>query len=453
MPIENTHDTGEQRSSPPAVGTTLMTIPNEILEKIFIKIALDAAAVWSHIFLPFNTNPKGILTLMLVCQKWHRIAEPILYRRQQYIAKPPITSEHAGSLLHLLDRKPYLAGYIRELSIDARPDNFDEAVLKILHHCKRLTLLHLDGQLSAPPSAVPAAIQSLPLKSLSITTVESSLLRDGFFNFLLGLRYLENLKIGDWASPYPTTDLKRLPADFRRQSNIKTLQLKEPNTYPTLTEDCLALSAALEEVILTGFEFSRSSWYYSSDQIQALLLPHCDSLRRVELSSILKGDSTPCPLPDFSVFPRLEQLSLCPYHVFYHEKPTDLYRKLAAPNLQLLILHFHPESTHYVGADVFGEAQIDWLEEFASVHSQTCLAANFRELHIIFFPSVEDSEDLSWPWDRLDRAAEIVSRHGIKLIYSEPPTSRAEWETEAEAMAKVLKEGAARRKLREQQRE
>ncbi|OJD17664.1 hypothetical protein AJ78_02255 [Emergomyces pasteurianus Ep9510] len=437
MPIENTCGTGAQRSSPAAAAvdtTKLMEkIPDEILEKIFMMIAFDAAVGLSHIFLPLNTNPKGVLALMLVCQKWHRIAEQILYRRIEYMGKPPITSERAGSLPHLLDRKPYLSNYIRELSIYGPWEIYDDVVLKILPYCKRLRLLHLDGELSAPPSAVPTVIKNLPLKSLSITTVESSLLADGFFNFLIGLRYLENLKIGLWAPPYPITDMKRLPADSRGQSNIKILQIEETNTYPTLTEDCLALPAALEEVLLTGLGFSRSSWYYSPDQIQALLLLHRDSLLRIQLSGIriLNQDPTLGPLPSFTLFPRLEQLFLCAYQVFSKEKPTGLYHKLSAPNLKLLILHFDYADTHHLGAEDFGEAHINWLEEFASVHSQTSLAENFCELHIMFRPLIEDSEDFSWPWDRLDRAAEIVSKHGIKLTYSERTCSRAEWEAMA----------------------
>ncbi|OJD22465.1 hypothetical protein ACJ73_06191, partial [Blastomyces percursus] len=441
----------------PVDATLMEKIPDEILEKIFLKIALDDAVGQSHIFLPLNVDPRSSLTLMLVCQKWHRIAEPILYRRLKYVCKPPITKEHAGSLLHLLDQKPYLSDYIRELfiygpelvycenSIDLQEQVFDEAVVKILPHCKRLKFLHLDRELLGPPSAVPTAIKNLPLTSLSITTVESSLLRNGFFNFLLGLRYLESLKIGLWASPSPITNVERLPADFRRQSNIKFLELQEANTYPTLTEDCLAFPAALEDILLTGFHFSRSTWHYSSDQIQALLLLHRDSLRRIRLSTISKQPGTSWPLPSFSSFPSLEQLFLCAFHVFNNEKPTDLYRKLSAPNLKLLILHYDLETSHYIGGEQFGEAQINYLEEFASVHSQTSLAKNFCELHIMFYACVEDSEDLSWPWDRLDRAAEIVLKHGIKLTYSPPHSSREEWEAEA----KVIKERATRRECKE----
>ncbi|OAX79249.1 hypothetical protein ACJ72_06436 [Emergomyces africanus] len=433
MSTENTLKTEAHSNSSPALDTTpVKKIPEEILEQIFSIVALHPPVSSWH-----DSRYKETLAVMLVCRRWHRIAEPLLYRRikfgQSETSDPLISLQDGRRLLQSLKRKPYLSNYIRDVTIGSSfryghnestglyevSDVFNELVPEILRYCNETVVLWICELSSA--SSVLEAIKKLPLKSLSIQRVNYSLFSDVFFNWLVSLRSLEELHIGTWRK-HSSLPLNSLPTSLRGQSNIKIFKLDETNTCPTFTESCLALPAALEEVSLRGLRWSRSDWHYSTDEIQALLVLHRDSLRRIRVSYL----DTSGLLPTFAIFPRLEQLFLCAYQVFGKEKPTELYLKLCAPNLKLLILHVDAEVTHSLDSESFSETEVEWLEQFASAHSQTLLAKKFCELHVIFFPVVECSKDLSWPWDRLDRAAEIVSKHGIKLTYSEP-TSREEW--------------------------
>ncbi|WEW60217.1 hypothetical protein PRK78_005702 [Emydomyces testavorans] len=417
-----------------------MRLPEEILIEIISLVALSGTKFHQPVQRD-DLNHRQILSMMLVCQRWHTLAEPFLYRRLRFGHVWPYDPERDWDFLRFLEYQPHLANYVREVDVHNRAIEIDGLVLDILSCCKRTQRLNYFGRLSNTPSAVLEAIKSLPLKKLYLGSLTFNLLMDHNFLFLLELRSLEELHMQDWSSEYGTivpvnlrypspTEFDNLPTKYIRSSNIKTLHLGRPNSFPSLTTYLVFCPIHLEEISLEGLDCAGGpeQTFLSPDEIEQLLGLHRDSLKRIRVLTLGSISSNfKDLLPSFIAFPRIEQLWLCATQVFRRETPCDLYRKISAPKLSLLILEFSEEVCYYGGGDAFNGAEIQWIQEFATIHSQTHLAPKLREIFIIFRPILENTQDFSWPWDRLNKVAEFCSPRGIKLTYSEP-IDRAEWD-------------------------
>jgi hypothetical protein len=167
--------------------------------------------------------------------------------------------------------------------------------------------------------------------------------------------------------------------------------------------------------------------------IEQLLGMHRQSLKFIEIG-IIPG--TPAGMLDFSSFQCLEELHISIYDLL-SETPSNAQAKLAAPCLRHLPVSFRTEYLHQESHNAFAGEQVRWMQDFANLKTRHHPDSQLKTLFINFNPrnlaSWDDSgHGLTWRWDYLDEAVQILAQHGVALTYSEPGRSRQVWEAAVE---------------------
>ena len=105
------------------------------------------------------------------------------------------------------------------------------------------------------------------------------------------------------------------------------------------------------------------------------------------------------------------KLSLSAWNSIRVETPPNTLRKLSTPSLRHLTMDFSCEDQHSESPDDFGEAQITWMQDFASSMKLHYPSTKLKIVVIEFNPDVHphwfcrgDSDSSSWPWKRLEQA-------------------------------------------------
>jgi hypothetical protein len=91
-------------------------------------------------------------------------------------------------------------------------------------------------------------------------------------------------------------------------------------------------------------------------------------------------------MPDFLEFPNLEDLSISAYNTIQFETPSVTLQKLAAPKLQRFTIDFFKESRYLEGRSHFGEEQVRWIQEFASLKQKESPFSWLDKVVIVFNP-------------------------------------------------------------------
>ena len=386
--------------------TTTARIPPEVLIEI-LKYA-------SH-------EHKRISDLMVVCRRWHQIVEPLAYRQ---LAIQPDVTEQIQYIRRLVDRLEYCAHlnqYPREVYLELlRGPVILHLGIRLVQCCRKVEVLSFHGLLEAGPSPLLEAIASLPLRKLSLSGVK------GYpsVNFIIQLcakSTLQTLKVKGYGwsrhgypsigqpeddSPIPFPDVleKLLPPSQHGTSRLKTLDLSDPHTTPDVSSCLLTLPSALQQLTFRFPTYLKYAIHYTPDVVQRMIHPQSKSLKEIGLGSIpSRTPGRAAGIPDFSIFPELENLGISAYDVF-SEAPVDASRKLAAPKLCQLILDC---SVHK--AEGFGKVQLKWMEDFLVFFPRTTL----KEIRLLF--GIGGRE---WPGDCVLEAKKAAAAHGISLAYS-----------------------------------
>jgi hypothetical protein len=91
-------------------------------------------------------------------------------------------------------------------------------------------------------------------------------------------------------------------------------------------------------------------------------------------------------MPDFSKFPSLEDLSMSASNTIQFETPSVTLQKLAAPKFQRFDIDFFEESQYLEGRSHFGQEQVRWMQEFASLKQKEFPFSRLDKVVIVFNP-------------------------------------------------------------------
>ena len=145
-----------RRTAPRRRFATLADVPEEILERILALILVQSPEPSRASWHPYQTPPTAspnVISPLLVCRSWLRIATPIHYRH-------PVlrTPRHVELLLRALRHTPSLAPCVRSLHLHAT----SPALRDLIPMCSMLDTLDVtvdnaDSTLTVTTGVIPAA--------------------------------------------------------------------------------------------------------------------------------------------------------------------------------------------------------------------------------------------------------------------------------------------------------
>ena len=452
----------------------IAVLPDEILLEIFSYIPLKAH--WEV------RKGESQAPLVFVCQKWHRVYEPILFRRIPLAIGvsghfPEKTIPGARQLLAMIKAHPQIRNYPRALHLELNypasltfPD-----LLCLIELCKELRTIILHSDILRPSlpffqtlishplledltlggyfelgPTLELIFQTFSLPKLKRLRLESYQLRGDYFDPILPFR---NAHTGKAITGKTLEDLQ---APYRHhRSSVEILELLDPRCQPLVTEYILRGYSCLVDLALTCFS-KRAMDFYSTDEIQKLLDMHSKSLKRIKLGFYANGGAA---MPNFTEFPCLEEVHLSAYNVVKTAK-QDALEKLSAPKLQLLTLAFNTEDEYIgihqglkVGQNDCRPRRIEcgvalWIEYFALLKKSHSHEVKLDKVNVEFrssdnphryrfrTPGANDSDTsliwsdhgVEWPWEQLEVAREKAAVYGLKMEYSKPTWTREEWD-------------------------
>jgi hypothetical protein len=363
-------------------------------------------------------------------------------------------------LLQNLQVRPDLRGHAKAIYIQLSSPNQNTCnnIAMIVAYCKATRSIMLCTDLTHLTLPLLDAMANLPsLESLRLSGSSSGpsihMVLDHFD--LPSLKSLELSRYGigkgtdpsaQWPSYVPATQLdldRLLSPDRYHTGNVTSLVLSDPSTPPGASEQILRWPAHLERLSIISLTHSSYAREYTLESIERLLSMHRQSLKFVTIGIVGGGRRG---MPDFSCFHFLEELHLSAYELF-SETPSNALAKLAAPYLRHLSMTFSTEDQHSESVRGFAMEQVRWMADFAALKASAYPTSRLETIYIGFNPDDNpfwwsDFEDVTWPWDYLDQAVQILAQHGLVLTYSQPTWPKQEWE-------KFVEQGRAYKALRD----
>lgn len=180
----------------------------------------------------------------------------------------------------------------------------------------------------------------------------------------------------------------------------------------------------LTQFLFTSFAYN-SPHFTDSETIRAMLLPHRETLKRVDIGYQRHPHRQPDQLLDVSDFPKLERLGLS-----RRQMPEDLELSAAEASLLLALLlktfawDLSMKDCYGIEASYnFGEKEETWLREFLrmAVKRDTAL----KNVVVDFgrdpwsLPSTKEGQG-EGTWDRLGSLKKEFRPHGVTVTYPEP---------------------------------
>lgn len=353
-------------------------------------------------------------------------------------------------LLQNLQERPELGRHIEAISIQASNPNQNTCIniARIVAHCNtaRSISIHMSlTDLSFPLLDAVARLPCLEILSLSGYTGGPSVYTVLNYFELPSLNSLKLFRYGigrgtDPGAPCPkdvpatANDLDQLlPSSRYHTSHVTSLVLSDPSTPPRVSELILRWPQRLEKLCIRSLIHSSYAGEYTLSCMERLLGMHRQSLKSITIG-IIPG--TRVGMPDFSSFERLEELYMST-HELLSETPSNAQIKLAAPCLRHLSMSFSTEDQHSESHGAFAVEQVRWMADFAKLKTRHHPDSQLKTMYIGFNP--DDSpllwynfEDVTWPWDYLDEAVQILAQHGVAMTYSESSWPKQEWKEAVE---------------------
>ncbi|KAF4221733.1 hypothetical protein CNMCM5878_008183 [Aspergillus fumigatiaffinis] len=364
-----------------------VTLPNELLLLIFSLLEAEQT--------PHEIKLAQWSPLTRVCRRWRDIAETLLYRtlllkdRNPRIVKWWATDKQRLSrLLSTLQKRPHLRYYTQSLQVTIDDDVYSEDILHIMDLLPSIRQLTI--QLDLVKSSYLPLLQSvarLKLEELEFVGYGASPSLNLLFTILSQMPTLRRLSTYRWGwcrdgsiytsctyddSASITADelSQLLPLNKQGRSALTSLDLQNPKTSIEVTECLLRLPARLQEISLLSLCYGAYESQYDANSIQQLLSIHKDWLQKITLGPIPPQGEV---IPDFSDFPRLNDLHVALYNSSSNERETPyvIYKKIAAPSLRRLVIDLGHEC----------QPNDQWIAEFLALvrlarkecPPQTCL--------------------------------------------------------------------------------
>jgi len=427
------------RPSPPPGKCVISTLPDELLAQI-----LDHLAPTN----PYRYHPDyaDCLQIPIVCERWRRLYEPILYRRIDLGDSSQRESHCTASLLKIFEERSSIAGHVRDICVNILPPSRNDtcrAVAHVVQCCKSLRELSLHMEM--PPAVWPIihAASKIPrLERLRLINFEyGPALQMTLAHFVMpSLKELElrgyglsfNNKPGArWHHVAQSTfpDLDHIFSKHFYNGAVTALNLTDPSVPPGVTKRLLQWPAHLARLSIRSLTCSPYVELYTVDAMQQLLDTQRRSLQHVVVGMI-HGETK--GIPNFSHFQHLQTLQLSKHNLLA-ETPYEAALKLSSPLLRHLSISSCNEDQHEAIRNVFATDQIRWLEDFASHITAKGTASNRLDtIFVIFYPGVilgdfDEVEDQTWPWEYLEQAVQALSRYNVTLTYTEPFYTKQMW--------------------------
>ncbi|KAH6724491.1 hypothetical protein BKA61DRAFT_588555, partial [Leptodontidium sp. MPI-SDFR-AT-0119] len=430
----------------------ISVLPNEVLFEILSYIPPKR-----HRYELVKDEERFPLTL--VCKKWRRIYEPVLFRTIMTHYPTTIFLSRMRGLLGLLYTRPHLRGYPRKICISIYQTVAHAAVCRILTAiikcCTGLREVSFYSVHTPDTSELLSTISTLPrLEHLGLGSPSLQLFfRDFTLPSLKSLhlsqygpgRNPEDSSVSWPGEPIPITRtcLKHLlPPNRYRTGDVTRMLLRDPSCLPNVTEHILRWPSALTDLSI-WLSHSAGGKYYTMEAMQRILDIHRSSLKRVTLGMLPGCYVGRTGSPDFSSFPYLEELRMSAYSLIRSETATDAARKLSAPNLRCVTLSFSVEDQHSESRSDFGKEQVTWIQEFAKLKKEKYPGSKLEKMAVFFDPNENPyhlrrllrgppeqvpvsgiAEPLTWPWEYLEEAKQCAAEFELRVEF------KAEWTRE-----------------------
>ncbi|KAL3429563.1 hypothetical protein BDV09DRAFT_190015 [Aspergillus tetrazonus] len=422
--------------------TCILRLPNELLESI------------SRYAYPPERRKERYRTLAswcLICRRLYPLVLSHLYGDLIVSCNPPeVQHESVSKLLHRSCRQnPALCGLCQRLTLYYHDyaASYQEEMGNPLYYIANDFTTWFTG------------VRSLTLFELRDNERVWQLLRQGLCKFRslteLSLRQAYRYDIDFWRVVDMISELAypqlRTPALYGvnirdssarekaqrkpRTSRIRSLKLQCFMGTPDDLEELFQWPEVLEEFHLQytfGDNYSDGGAYdsWGLATLRPILAIHKSTLRSIKIRALnIRG------LAGFDVreFERLEELSLSSsiicrlYKAWKHDDHT--LSTLVGPRLRSFELDLTLEDQqHCESLGDFGEMEENWLRALA--HFAVRQEYPLREIRIQFAPYGYETSDLDgrYSWDRMDDLDRELQLHGIRVHYSPPTVSRAEFE-------------------------
>ncbi|KAL4746854.1 hypothetical protein BDW72DRAFT_183940 [Aspergillus terricola var. indicus] len=431
----------------------ILRLPDELLESIlwYACPPVDGARYKPIVQEQREKRYSTLASWCLICWRLYPLAMSLLYGDLVVGCSPPrVQRESVSKLLHRSCRQnPTLLGLCQQLTLNYRdhgPHYEEESGNPLYYIANDFTTLF-------------TGVRSLTLFELRGDERAWKLLRQGLCKFRslteLSLEHATSFDMDLWrvldmvnelACPQlrtlalygVTTKDSSARAKTQRKprtSRIQSLKLRCFIGTPDDLEELVQWPEILEEFHLE-FTFGDSYSdigaysYWSLATLQPILAIHKSTLRSIKIRALDTGGLAGF---DAREFERLEELSLssatiCRSYKAWKRDDHTL-STLLGPRLRAFALDMTLEDQqHTESLNDFSEEEENWLR--ALCHLAVRQQLPLREIRIQFAPYEYDLYDSnSWyPWDRMDDLNREFQLHGIRVRYSPPTVSRAEFE-------------------------
>ena len=431
-----------QRRLPPSLPREkcfLDILPDELLAEILDYFA--PATYCSH-----HPLYEHCLSILLVCKRWLRLYEPMLYRRLDLGNSTWEISRRTSQRFKVLQEHSDIQNHVRAIDIQLR-NRPSEATCRmiaaIIGRCKATRILSLQTEWDIIVWPIIHAVKDLP--RLAVLRLyghgDGPSLQAIFAHFKQPT--LKELRLcrygigrsGQLKAPWlPLVPFSQAEAEeFSRSAHqhttsVTALELTDPSAPPHITEILLEWPEYLLRLSMTFLANSVYGGQYTLGAIQRILDLHCKSLQDVKIG-IIPGPQK--GIPDFSRFYQLQKLEISAYDLL-DEKPYDAFARLAAPTLRHLTMDFHTEDQHSESSTNFADREVHWLEKFVSCKTSEGQFCKLEIILVKFNPECNSwsvaEEAMTWPWEYLQQAKQILSLQNVTLAWSVPSCTRREWE-------------------------
>ncbi|KAL4816817.1 hypothetical protein BDW67DRAFT_175112 [Aspergillus spinulosporus] len=433
--------------------TCILRLPNELLERIlwYAYPPIDDPYFYETIQERRRERHSILASWCLICRRLYPLVLSLLYMDLIVGCSPPeVQHESFSKLLHRsCRRKPALLGLCQRLTVHFRDyaANEEEDSANPLYYIANDFTTWFTG------------VKSFTLFELRDKERAWQLLRQGLCNFRslteLSLMHAYSYDIDLWRVIDMISELgcpqlrtlalygvttrdsstqakaKRKP----RPSRIRSLKLRCFMGTPDDLEDLVQWPEILEEFHLEftfGDNYSDRGAYncWGLATLRPILAIHKSTLRSIKIHTLnFRG------LGGFDAreFEHLEELSfsysiICQQYKAWKRDDHTL-STLVGPRLRSFELDLTLEDQqHFESLSDFGEIEENWLRALGkfAVRQRYPL----REIRIQFAPYAPDTSvsDCRYPWDRMDDLDREFQLHGIRVRYSPPTISRAEFE-------------------------
>lgn len=414
-----------------------------------------------------NRDQSTIESIVAVSQRWERIAAPILYSKLELqIESDEKSLKSRRRLFNTLAKRDHLRSLTRDLTLHIQqhftrevledPEDVEQLFQLLDWWRPHLRYIGITGDLARPVGTkiTMQVSQGFPLMRklhLSSSTLPVSLACLLKHFDLSTLQLLSGNDIGWNSDPDQLVVRSREPllANFEPDpglldqllplTNLETIVLGGPDAPAGMLKPLFMFPKSLRKFDLHHIGWGVHINSYTTHAIQKLVDLQAGSLREFSLGNFAawapNADGTYEPqMLDVRHMPNLEKLSLNA-HLVLNCLPTYVAAMISAPRLRCLQIAFDSEDQHDEIADL-NETRRKWLTEFAIAWSRKRRGEG-GNLEVFLDGYIEAYSTYTydpvvghgpWAWQEHEAAKQELATYDIKLSWTEPEYTEAEWQ-------------------------